>query len=399
MKYLEKKCPICGYSIAKSFFDSGEKTLSTIVWAESKQEAITLEKYNQEYIQCLNCTHIWNHLFDWNEIPYDKKSNKMFNNGSNWKKHLNYLGEWLSEKLTDKPTIIEIGCGNGHFLQRLSSFYKGNFIGFDPSGDINESDSSITFYKSLFEPKKDIPKYKPNLIIMRHLLEHLSEPSSFLQSMSWAVHSQNIETYLFCEVPCIDKVFETARISDFYYEHPSQFSAKSFITLMKSCGEIIDIKKLYGGEVICGLIKLKPKQKQLDIDLLAEEISKKIASGLTEIPKKLSYLVSTGKRIAIWGGTGKCAAFMHHYNVSEKDFPIVVDSDSRKVGTFVPGVGQEILPAKYLIENPVEILIIPTQWRAKDILKEADSLNLNFELVLIEHNGKLLDFYNSNHPY
>ena len=203
MKYIERKCPICGYSIAKSFFNSGVKTLSTIAWAESKNEAISLKKYPQEYIQCLNCAHVWNYLFDWNEIPYDKKSNKMFNNGSNWKRHLNYLEEWLFKYLPIEPTIIEIGCGDGHFLQSLSSFYKGkgNFIGFDPSGDLKESDSSISFHKTLFEPNNDIAKYKPNLILMRHLVEHLSEPSSFLQSMCWAVLSQNLDTFLFCEVP------------------------------------------------------------------------------------------------------------------------------------------------------------------------------------------------------
>ena len=103
--------------------------------------------------------------------------------------------------------------------------------------------------------------------------------------------------------------------------------------------------------------------------------------------------------MAIWGGTGKCAAFMHHYGVSCGDIPIVVDSDERKWKTYVPGVGQEIRTPAFLLEEPVDVLIIPTQWRAQDILIEAIGMGLDFKQVLIEHNGFLVDFLSGDHPY
>ena len=124
-----------------------------------------------------------------------------------------------------------------------------------------------------------------------------------------------------------------------------------------------------------------------------------VSHSIQQIRKDLKGLVDSGKTLAIWGGTGKCASFMHHYNITSKDVSTVVDSDERKWGTYVPGVGQEIRKPSDLLVECVDILIIPTQWRAKDILIEADSINLSFEQVLIEHNGKLIDFRKDEHPY
>jgi hypothetical protein len=96
--FLGKQCPACGYTIAKMLFNAGVNPLATIAWAESEEAAKGIQSFRQEYIQCLNCSHVWNHLFDWEDVPYGNKPNKMYNNGSQWKKHINYLRHWLSER-------------------------------------------------------------------------------------------------------------------------------------------------------------------------------------------------------------------------------------------------------------------------------------------------------------
>ena len=104
-------------------------------------------------------------------------------------------------------------------------------------------------------------------------------------------------------------------------------------------------------------------------------------------------------RIGIWGGTGKSAAFINRYGIDAERFPVVVDSDINKVGTFVPGTGQEILAPSWLIDNPVEVIIIPTQWRANDIYREINETNIHFDTLLIEHEGRLIDYLKNKHPY
>lgn len=398
--YHDKQCPVCGHSPAVTIFNAGKKPLATIAWADSQEEALQVPAFEQEYIQCLNCSHVWNHLFDWKNVPYGNKPNKMFNRGATWKDHLSDLSSWLSKSLPSEPTIVDIGCGDGSFLDGMANSYqgKGRFLGYDPSGDVSVDETSIEFYKSLFEPSDHLIEVQPDLILMRHVVEHLEVPSTFLHSLAWASSEVEKPVYLYCEVPCIDRVFDTKRLADFYYEHPSQFTSESFNHLLSSAGEIVSIHHSYDGEVICGLVELSAGKSQS----IKEKALKYFAASTTSvsnISSQISVLLRQGRRLAIWGGTGKCAAFMHHYGITCEDIRIVVDSDHRKVGTFVPGVGQEIKAPQELLKFKPDILIIPTQWRAQDILLEACDFGIEFDTALIEHDGSLVDFALGEHPY
>ncbi len=113
----------------------------------------------------------------------------------------------------------------------------------------------------------------------------------------------------------------------------------------------------------------------------------------------MDALAASGDRVAIWGGTGKAAAFIHQFGADAARFPLVVDSDPDKAGTFVPGTGQEIVFRDVLRTSPVDVVIIPTQWRAKDIVAEMEREGIRPLKVLIEHGGQLVDFMADEHPY
>ena len=118
-----------------------------------------------------------------------------------------------------------------------------------------------------------------------------------------------------------------------------------------------------------------------------------------QIRQQLDALAEQGKRVAIWGGTGKAAAFIHQFGADAKRFPLVVDSDPDKAGTFVPGTGQEIVFRDVLKTAPADVVIIPTQWRAKDIAAEMAREGITAAQVLIEQGGQLVDFHRDAHPY
>jgi hypothetical protein len=52
-----------------------------------------------------------------------------------------------------------------------------------------------------------------------------------------------------------------------------------------------------------------------------------------------------------------------------------------------------------LLQSLVDVVIVPPQWRAADILTEMKRAGIAVELVLIEHQGRLVDFRSSGHPY
>ena len=131
----------------------------------------------------------------------------------------------------------------------------------------------------------------------------------------------------------------------------------------------------------------------------ALEFSSRVTASRTTIRAQIDQLAAGGKRVGIWGGTGKAAAFMHQFGVDAARFPLVVDSDAEKAGTYVPGSGQQIVFRDMLKTQAVDVLIIPTQWRAKDIVGEMRRAGIACGQVLIEHDGRLVDYFADAHPY
>lgn len=348
------------------------------------------------FVRCPACGHVWNRAFFPDAIPYSEQPNRMFNSGMRWQRHIARLVEATLAQLPPEPTVIEIGCGCGHFLHALAQRWPGRYIGFDPNGSAS---GDFTFHCRLFDPWQDVPVFAPHLVIMRHVLEHFQEPAMFLHRMAWAAHSVPHAVRMLIEVPCIDRVLTTGRLADLFYEHPQQFTTSSFSQLLGACGEVEELQRAYDGEVLVGLVRLQVPEVLRDRAQASACFAAQSQAARTTIAQQLDDLVRSGARVAIWGGTGKAAAFMHHFDVDAQRFALVVDSDIQKVGTYVPGTGQRIQFRDVLKTMTVDVLIIPTQWRAWDILAEMEREGIVASRILIEHEGRLIDFLRDPHPY
>lgn len=392
-------CPVCGISITSPFFDGGTQPLTTIGWYPSEEAAKNLTKYSLRYVQCLQCTHIWNKDFNYKDIPYTDTPNRMFNLGSSWQEYMDEMHALLQKYLPKNPTVIDIGCGDGHFVKNLSTKLNdaGRFIGFDPTNS-QDSGKGIEFYPDYFNPLVDIKSLSPDLLVMRHVIEHLEDPSIFIKQLQLAAIHSNKKILFFAEVPCIDKAIESNRLTDFFYEHPSQFTSQSFEFLMKQGGEILAISRAYKCEVIYALIELQLNASSLEIADSSRKFNTNSKKKQCAAKEQLE-LISKSESVAIWGGKGKAAAFMNFYNADNINFPIVVDSDTSKVGTHVSGTGQKIQHYDILKTHPVDAIVIPSQWRAADIVAFIIKENIPFKKILLEHDGNIISYFDEKNPY
>ncbi len=394
------RCPVCDYTVAASFFDGGQHPLATLGWPKSAAEATAMPRYPQDFVQCPSCTHVWNRSFRYDAIPYQDKPNRMFNKGGIWKEHLARSRDRLLLRLPGAPTIIEIGCGEGHFVRGLAASRngKGRFVGFDPNAS-PETGIGVEFHARMFEPLVDMKAYAPDAIVIRHVLEHLTEPAGLLELLAWGAADLSKPCWLFVEAPCIDRVFESDRLADFYYEHVSHFTTDSFRTLVTRAGAIAELNHGYDREVIYALVELQVPSAMRECAATAKAFSERADQSRLTIRAQLDAMAASGAKVAIWGGTGKASAFIHQFGADAKRFPLVVDSDPDKAGTFVPGTAQKICFRDALKAVSVDAVIIPTQWRAKDIIAEMEREGIRPGKVLIEHDGRLVDFESGDHPY
>ena len=393
-------CPACGHHVAVSFHDGGSHPLATLAWPKSHEAARSLPKFHLDYVRCVGCGHVFNVTFDYENVPYSEKPNLMFNRGNLWSGFLNGVRAAILKQLPESPIVVEIGYGDGAFLSALSEARPGGrYIGFDPNGASSDN-MSVELRAELFDPAQHLAELKPELIISRHVLEHLVNPLGFLQQMSFCSSMLQTTPTVYLEVPCIDSAISNRRTVDFYYEHSSQFTTESFSKMLSlSTKEIFEIGHGYDGEVIFGFASLGTPVTAHEYANEAHDFHIDTQNGRNSICKELDDLHASGKRVAIWGGTGKSAAFMCRYGVDAQRFPLVVDSDLNKNSTFVPGTGQEIRFRDYLLDHQVEIIIIPPQWRAADIISEITQTRIKVDQILIEHLGHLVDYNLDEHPY
>ena len=396
---VRSTCPVCGFGVSVPFFDGGAQALATLGWPSSGEEARNMARFPLSFVRCVQCGHVFNTAFDYRNVPYEKNPNLMYNSGSIWSDHLEKMIHLLLEYLPERPKVVEIGCGEGQFLLRLAKARPGgSFTGYDPNGSGDHSDIEIR--RELFVPTSHLEELEPDLIISRHVLEHMINPAQFLQELAFAAQWLGVSPLLFAEVPCIDRIFEAGRIADLYYEHNSQFTRNSFQTLLNGCSrEIHWVETGYGDEVIYGLSSVGGELDWVHFAQSGADFHARTRYSRDQVQEQLSKFCEGRKTLALWGGTGKGAAFMAFYNLGPSIFPLVVDSDPAKVGTFVPGLGQEIRHRNVLLENPADVIVISTQWRARDIVKEIKKVGITYEMILIEHKGKLIDFFNDPHPY
>ena len=393
-------CPVCHFTLAAPFFDGGSQPIATLGWPNSQEQARLMTCLPLNYVQCPRCTHVWNRSFTYEDIPYKESPNQMFNKGAIWLGHLAKTRDLILSDLPIAPTVIDIGCGEGHFVRGIANARegRGRFVGFDPS-PIQNIGQDIELHSRYFEPIQDIVNLAPDLLVMRHVLEHLTDCAAFVEQLAWGASQLDKRVLFFAEMPCIDRVFDSKRLSDFFYEHPSQFTTRSFKTLMERSGTILELAHGYDGEVVYALVELGlPESYQATLNSSLAFYDEAFSSQAF-IRKQLEELIEQGQSVAIWGGTGKSAAFINFFQAVVQNFPIVIDSDFQKVGTYVPGTGQIIQFRDVLKANPVDVIIIPPQWRAKDIVAEMRRENIMANKILIEHGGKLIDFLKAEHPY
>lgn len=345
--------------------------LSVVGLQNTSSAAKEMANLTMDIRRCANCGHVFNSAFNPKHVGYHKSSNLVYNKGNSWSQYQDHLAhEWMSQFGIENKCVIEIGSGEGLFLGRFLE-YGNRCIGFEPGHDANQPyQKGIEVIQDYFSGSQ-LQKYPADMIICRHVIEHLPDPLDFLQEIAMTCQLQGIYPLFCAEVPMIDKALNQIRINDFLYEHVSNFTFNSFKIMFELAGfEILEHKARYEDEVIT--IVAKPKTNHT-ISKICEESAyfhKETNHQLHHVHETFLRWQQQNKKYAIWAATGKGAAFLNMFALVPEIVPTVVDSDPRKFGKYVPGMGQEIRSPQYLIENPVDYILIASNWHGRDIEHE-----------------------------
>ena len=76
-----------------------------------------------------------------------------------------------------------------------------------------------------------------------------------------------------------------------------------------------------------------------------------------------------GESVIGWGASGNGVQILNKLNLTEKDIPVVIDSDKNKQGLFIPGTNQKIISPQDAKKFNPNTVIIFTQFHKREIEK------------------------------
>lgn len=384
-------CPSCSNNSTLPFFKLLSIPVSIGVQWATKKEALTCKKGDLVLMFCEECGFIWNSDFDEKNLEYSQA----YDNSLDFSSVFQEFVEGLSKRLIDTydirgKDIVELGCGKGHFLNLICKAGGNRGVGFDPSfeGDRDPLDEGveIEFHQDFYDERyTSIPG---DLICCRHVFEHVSDPTGFLENVKKTIGDRT-EGVVYFEVPNSRFILERHSIWDIIYEHCNYFTLESMNQAFTRAGfKVLRSKEVYNDQFISLEATFDQGREIGDVDLgnkaaLAELVGtfSAHASALKkEWTAKLGRYAENGKRLVIWGGGAKSVGFLNMLKVFDQ-IDQVVDINPHKHGKFIPGTGQLIVPPEELKESKPDVILLMNPIYHEEVSQQLKDLGLSCELV------------------
>lgn len=298
---------------------------------EDKESAINCPQGDVVLVQDLQTGLIFNSAFDPSLLEYDQDYQNEQAHSGVFKRHLDDVKSIIEKHFINK-SAIEVGCGKGYFLEYLSQ--AGFAItGIDPAYEGNNP----KVIKACFEPSLGVSSEN---IILRHVLEHMKDPYSFLCAISSANGGRG---KIYIEVPCFDWICHHRAWFDIFYEHVNYFRLADFHRMF---GKVYESGHVFSGQylyVIADLSSLrKPDCSERDLfDLPADFVS-----GIHDIctSEKTS-------RNAVWGGASKGVIFSLHMQRHHFEINYLIDINPAKQGKYIGATGLKVSAPEEAMTN------------------------------------------------
>mgnify|MGYP001159945383 FL=1 len=277
----------------------------------------------------------------------------------------------------DRGIVYDIGCGTGEFLTALCAKH-GNMsgIGIDPTCQPSET-GNVRLINSTFE--NSVIDSRANLVIVRHVLEHLIDPLSFLKNLQKQIRDATV----FVEVPDFDWILANGAIWDFTYEHCNYFTLSTLRLALEKAGfEVSEQRNSFGNQyqyAICS--PGRPSTRSRDgADTTIGAVQTYATLEALRI-SDVRQLAEGEEHFVLWGMSGKgviLASLLPKGSVQGG-----VDMNTAKQGRFAAASGVEIHPPEWLGGLVASTVAIMNPNYASEITALVKQLDANVQLISI----------------
>jgi len=388
MSNQKNRCPICKSSLVSTFLKRDNVPVHQNLVMDDFKSATKIVRGDLDLMVCEDCGFIFNHTFDLSKLSYGRHYDNtqvcspFFNNYL-----ANIVHHLLFESGIKNCRIVEIGCGDGLFLRKMIEVEKcGNTgYGFDPSyvGPATDLEGKLKFEKCYYGP--ECADIQADIIICRHVIEHVPNPIDFLNLIKKAV-AKSPHARIFFETPCVEWILSNQVDWDFFYEHCSYFTADSLTTAFESAGfSVKNVKHVFEGQYLWLEATIPSKQPVVTknpnrIPSLAKNFTSDEHHFKINLRDMIMKLASTGK-VALWGAGAKGVTFANLIDPECKLIDCLIDLNPNKQGHYIPGTGHPITsPQEFAKRGGGRAVLMNSNYR-DECLKLLCEENLDINLI------------------
>jgi hypothetical protein len=354
---------VCTLAAGEPFAELRDVPVHTNVLWPTAEAARAATRGDISLVLCGGCGLIWNTRFDPDVLSYDAEYENSLHFSGAFRRYTEELSERLiaTHELQGKH-VAEIGPGKGEFLAELCERGNCTGIGFDPSYG-GESDGRaggrISFVRDVFGATSDLGDAE--LVICRHVLEHLDDPVGFLSTARRAMGERAATVYV--EVPAAEYLIGEDAIWDLIYPHVTCFTAQALREALQRAGFYpLEHGYAFGGQYLWVEATTDPIRSAADwdgnrfVELAVDRFGERLASKRRLWSERLPRLLQEGQ-VGVWGAGAKGTMFLNVVAAGDK-IDTIVDVNPRKHGKFVPGTGQRIRGPESLQAGTRTVLVM-----------------------------------------
>jgi len=246
-----------------------------------------------------------------------------------------HLGQVLQivERGLGKLNLVEVGCGKGLFLELL---VQNGFeiTGFDPTYEGTNPKVRRHFFKQGVDIQAEG-------LILRHVLEHIPDPVSFLKQLAEANGGKG---RVYIEVPCFDWICQRKTWFDVFYEHVNYFRLGDFDRIF---GNVLESGRNFGGQYLYVVADLSSVRAPDMPPRGAVEFPSDFTSGIQRREQGAPF------ETIVWGGASKGVIFSIMKKRVGQPVKMVIDINPAKQGKFLPLTGLQVQSPEGALSNIV----------------------------------------------
>lgn len=321
-------CPLCQKQTVSIVYEVQNIPIFQNKIYETVDAARNAQTANVSLALCQNCGFVFNSDFDMSLMNYDIHYQNEQAHSPYFQEYLNDIINLFKKKSLHEKAIIEIGCGKGYFLESLQK-HNFNITGFDPAYEGN----NVCIVKDYFS--EQYSHLNGDVIIMRHILEHIQNPLDFLHKIAKSV---NYKGMIFIEVPNFEWIIQKGAFWDIFYEHCNYFTFESLGSLFNELeqGYLFNQQYMYLFANLSDLrTQAKPSKKSFEINESIISFNKKLAH--------YRQLIQRRQHILVWGGGAKGSTFVNLTDPDNEHISYVIDINPKKQNKYIGKTAHKIV--------------------------------------------------------